>query len=392
MNNLKNNKGFTLAELLIAMALGLFLTAVVVTVYISSKATFRATEAVARAQENTRFAVEFLVKDIRQAGFSVCSDGVSQRNFLDTTSPAYAPAVANAVSGWEFSGTDAGETYDLTYKKILSLNSADDATIAAARSSNAGAASDWDGDLPDVLASFGPLAGSDVVVVSISEPQPVTVDTSFLRRNPQLDLVDLDENPAPSNIEQGQIIKVGDCAALDLFQNEARNTDTFLSANVVGGSTLMPGNDINASFQWQKNWNASSSIYTMETRVFYVGTGAGGSPSLFMFSSDCGLDIDCPGATNSELVEGVESLQVLYGNDSNDDGVANRFVSANAITDFADVSTVKLGLLMRSTNNGRDTVDTDTFTLLGNIVINPPDDSLLRYVSNTTIKLYNKGL
>nr|WHW29623.1 putative PilW family protein [uncultured bacterium] len=391
MRTTHSSRGFTIAELLIAMVLGLFLTAVVVTTYLSSKTSFRATESVARAQENTRFAVGFLVRDIRMAGYSVCTEGVSQRNFLDTSSAAYTPSIANAVFGWEFAGTDVSDTYALDYAAIGSLNFTD-AEVATARSSNAAAAADYDGALPTVLADFEPLKGSDIIAVSISAPVTFAVDTLFDRRVTTLNIIDSDGNAVASDIENGQVLKVGDCAALDIFQNEASKTSTFLSAGTGGTPAILPGNKINASFRWQKSWGSDASVYTVETRVFYVGTGANGSPSLFLFTSDCGLGTGCPGAASVELVEGVESLQILYGEDTDSDRVVNRFVSADSVADFADVTTIKLGLLMRSPNTGKETEDTDSYDLISNITINPPDNAVLRFVNNTTVKLNNRGL
>ena len=114
----KQQQGFTIAELLIAAVLGLFLTAVVITVFTSSQNTFRASTEVSRAQENTRFAHSFLTRNIRLAGYSNCSNDVAIRNFLNLDSDAYVPAIEHGVFGWEFGGTGAGVTYDLNYESL----------------------------------------------------------------------------------------------------------------------------------------------------------------------------------------------------------------------------------------------------------------------------------
>jgi type IV pilus assembly protein PilW len=61
--------GLTLIELMIALAIGAFLMAGAVALFVESRATYRTTEAVARLQENGRFALEALEPDVRMAGY-----------------------------------------------------------------------------------------------------------------------------------------------------------------------------------------------------------------------------------------------------------------------------------------------------------------------------------
>lgn len=60
--------GLSLMELLVAMTLGFILLAGIVTVYISSKQTYRTQEANARVQETGRFALDIISRSLRQAG------------------------------------------------------------------------------------------------------------------------------------------------------------------------------------------------------------------------------------------------------------------------------------------------------------------------------------
>ncbi len=60
--------GFSLIEMMIAMALGLLLLLVISTVFVSSRQTFREQEDNARIQESGRFALEIMGRSIKQAG------------------------------------------------------------------------------------------------------------------------------------------------------------------------------------------------------------------------------------------------------------------------------------------------------------------------------------
>lgn len=88
--------------------------------------------------------------------------------------------------------------------------------------------------------------------------------------------------------------------------------------------------------------------------VFYVARGPDGENELrCKYRAASGWDSEA-------LVQGVESFQVLYGLDRNDDGLPDQFLNASAITDeigrtgsdtslWNRVVAVKVALLMRST-------------------------------------------
>ncbi len=59
--------GFTLVEILIAIAIGLFLTAGMVQLFVANKTSYRFNEALSRIQENGRFALATMASDLRMA-------------------------------------------------------------------------------------------------------------------------------------------------------------------------------------------------------------------------------------------------------------------------------------------------------------------------------------
>lgn len=65
----KEQGGFSLVELMIAMLLGLVLIYGVINVFLSSSQTYRLQEAMFRVQESGRFALDIIAQDLRDAGF-----------------------------------------------------------------------------------------------------------------------------------------------------------------------------------------------------------------------------------------------------------------------------------------------------------------------------------
>ncbi len=72
--NLKiKQQGMTLVEIMIALVLGVFLIAGVLQIFLGAKQSNRMLDNLSRMQENGRFAMDFISRDIREAGLSeVC--------------------------------------------------------------------------------------------------------------------------------------------------------------------------------------------------------------------------------------------------------------------------------------------------------------------------------
>jgi hypothetical protein len=65
----RSSSGFTLIELLVAMALSMFLIGGLLLTYLSGRSAALESETLSRMQENIRFASDYLVRDVRNAGF-----------------------------------------------------------------------------------------------------------------------------------------------------------------------------------------------------------------------------------------------------------------------------------------------------------------------------------
>src|SRR5690554_5075136 len=64
--------GVSLIELMVALAIGTVLVLGLVQVFAASRAAYQTSEGLARVQENARFALDFLQRDIRMAGHFGC--------------------------------------------------------------------------------------------------------------------------------------------------------------------------------------------------------------------------------------------------------------------------------------------------------------------------------
>jgi type IV pilus assembly protein PilW len=94
----KQQRGLSLVELLVALALGLFLMGGVISIFVSNQENFKSNEGLARIQENARFSFEQLSREVREAGTTPC--GVrTVLSVIRTPTPAITPWWADWNSG-----------------------------------------------------------------------------------------------------------------------------------------------------------------------------------------------------------------------------------------------------------------------------------------------------
>ncbi|MES1264000.1 MAG: PilW family protein, partial [Peristeroidobacter soli] len=98
--------------------------------------------------------------------------------------------------------------------------------------------------------------------------------------------------------------------------------------------------------------------------------------------------------TSQALIEGVQALQISYGEDTDNDRVANFYRSAAAVVNWNAVISVNISMLIRSEEYGTN-IDTKTYTMLttaaGGKTIDPTDDRRQRMMFTTTAALRNRA-
>jgi type IV pilus assembly protein PilW len=115
----------------------------------------------------------------------------------------------------------------------------------------------------------------------------------------------------------------------------------------------------------------------MQTVTYSIGTGESGEPALFRSEFD----------DSSELVDGIEQLQILYGiNTDTSDTSPNQYVTSKEVSNWSKVTAVRIMLLARSPNN----VPMDApqkYTYNDEKITS--SDQLLRQVFSSTIAIRN---
>ncbi|MGH8501583.1 MAG: PilW family protein [Gammaproteobacteria bacterium] len=350
-------RGLSLVEIMIAMTVGLILLGGVFQVYSASKQSYRVADNLSRMQENARFAMNILTRDIRMAGFVPCQATSNVANTLNSPN-FYFDFFNGAVRGYE-----GGES---TFPAEL------DAAVSGT----------------DAIVVI--RGGDDVY--SLDNHQPSNNAANFKIKGPH-------------KFNDGDILVICDTNQASVFQttNNNQNNGTIVhnTGNVVspgnctknlgssGGATCSSGSFKSHTFA------PNSQLVKLEAAAYYIGQSVSGTTrSLYrrrlQITSSSTAEFKA-----EELVEGVENMQLLYGLDSNGDERADQYVRAHQVVapqSWNDVVTVRLGLLVHTLDNVAPDFDTASYSLPGAAIAADGSDRRQRYVFTSTIKIRNRGL
>ncbi|KAF1686197.1 pilus assembly protein PilW [Pseudoxanthomonas broegbernensis] len=380
-------QGLTLIELMIALLIGTILILGLVQVFAASRSAYMLSEGMSRVQENGRFALDFLQRDIRMAGhFGCVNDQAHMANApvgLVTTFGSH-PGLDffTSIQGYEATGTAPG------------------ATLAVAETPATGGTG-FTPVLPAEIAAAtsNRVNGSDIIALRFLMPEGVPVTAIQGSAGTPVFRFDAARwDVLRSGVENPGLFGVADCLNTVVFQAAAVGS---AAGSVTAGST----NPINASSAFTRVFTEGQAmLHRAESVVYYVGLN-NGRPSLYRvrFTAAPGGGLT---AQSQELIEGVENMQLLYGLDREltanrpPTGYIDRLLAANgvqtAVVPAADawrrVGAVQIGLLTVSPDRAtaaQAQADLRPLSALG-VAYTAPGDGRYRSVYESTIALRNR--
>ncbi len=335
--------GFSLVELMLALALGLVVVTGIVQLFVGNSQTYRVLNGQARMQENARFAMEFISRAARSAGYYGC-----------------APETANIVRGLR-GNWNAIPEFDMT-QMVQGYNGNDDGS--------------WSPPLSTLPRTTGGvnvnvyLPGNGIDTTTIEPGTDVLVFRAMQRPGQQLtQVLQPTGNPvvtAPGGdpgFGVNDVVLVGNCEQAAMFRvtgmNVAGDEATLLHATSAGGNLYENADQIESptgliaftlSFLG-RSYGQDANVGALETTYFFVAPGLGeddqGNPPSALWQK-------VGSAAPVELVQGVEDLEVLFGVDTTlNDGTANanQYVEFDAVPDPNQVVSLRVSVTVNSVDS-----------------------------------------
>lgn len=411
---LRESRGLSLIEILVALAIASLLLLGLSQIFIGSKQAYSVQTAVSRSQENARFILGYLESNVRMAGYYGCGNessiGNSFYNHLSAaaTLPQFTQLFQRPIQGFQNDTCALGGTCTL-------------GTLAAGTAANWAPAVPTQAWPPTISAGApAPISGSDILILRVLSSQstpalglfnPAAAPTGG---NPTFTVAPVPADP--NFIVAGGIYAITNCAPrADIFKASAGTTATVVLANSADNLLRNPTNAADTStWAWtqaegdykqppngQLAGTVNGEVYKAQYMAIYVGlrTNADGTttPALYVQQPPIGA-----APNTQEIADDVEHIQVSYGVDTDNDGVADSFESADTVQNGATdqptidanwrrVVSVHVGLLMRAQDRaGVPPNATGNVFTVNTTQITAPADGRYRDVYETTIALRNR--
>ena len=373
-------RGVTLVELLISLALGLAVLVGLSAVYVAAKQSFRFQETGGRMQEDAMFAMETISRELRMAGFAGCR-GVEKINIagVDTYFPnlGLTTGAPGGISGPNPLAAVEPLNAEVILKPLSPSNfvrgfdSVPAAMFAVAPTSSA---------TDSLFIAGGSARAASVTATMAAAGDPLTIaagSAAFLD---------------PSKIYN---MVVSNCNSSSLFAGQVAGGGTQIAHTTAIGNATVGTNAAN-SFPSAPLYGADAIVMPLEWSFYYVATRAGAAtPSLYRVAYDGNAR-----GNAEELVSNVESMRLHYGENTanNPDGSLTMQAdvwrtTAASVVNWPRVVAVRVGLMMVSEDNAanRDVVTADP-PLLGASYAGPAGRSAtrLRKEFSTTVVLRNR--
>lgn len=365
-------RGVSLIELLIALAIGAFLMLGLVRVFSASRTAYQLSEGVSRVQENGRFAMDFIQRDLRMVGHMGCVNDQSHMQNND----ALRNHVPAGGSGVDFpTGIQA---YEAT------KTSTDEMDLGTA-------ASAWVPALPAAVGALvpAPLPGSDILQLRFLLAEGAPVSTIAVAGATSTITVPAARWPAltQGGVAAPILFGLADCSFVDLFHA----TGTNAAAGTVTVNTALD--------RYTPQPAGQTMLHRLESVVYYVGRGASGQRALMRARANPNGSYQA----GEELVEGIESLQLQIGLDRNaadiatepPSGYVGSFVGPSAVTntepDWRAVGAIRIGVLASSPDRAASEQAADGRSVLGvRFTPEDPADNRYRFGYESTVALRNR--
>lgn len=345
-------RGFSLVELMVAILIGLIILAGVVQVVLTSRTTFFAQEEMSYIQENARYALDVIGKDIQGAGYWGCAgQGAGMAAVAQVTPDAADLFGINPVNGFE--GDTGANAFPAAYREIIRPVTE--------------------------VGGTGTQDHPDMIITRRATGVPQSVENHNGQTITLANTHSFDEGDYLTLVAE-------DCERVGFIRASAAEGDEIQYSNTsVCGNVIKPalGQRISCPAGGNglvQSYLPGSVVMEYSAHGYYVGSSSAlaDQPALKRVVLTNG------GTREEELAMGVEDLEVVYGVSIDDDPQVERYINADDVTDWSQVVSVQISLLFRGQTPSLDNAQEREF--LGNDY----NDRFMRQLVTATYRLRNR--
>ena len=356
----RRHAGFTLIELMVALAIGLFLITVVGSLYVASRSIFFATNSATSMDENARAAFDAIGNSVRNARYRGC-ENISGTITGDVRADAY----RDPANWWQNINQPVYGYQDLT-------------------------ANDPRFDVPTTVSTHGgTVDGTDALIligVDLKREATVSASTTAAPTPPATTSTSVTlTTTLKHSYGPGQILIGSDCATTAYFVADGNtNGDASqIGYSATGGYDcsidLAVASCGGATVATPHTFQAGALVLPVVAEGYFIAASASDAAnkgnSLWLTTTDPALGGSSSALTPVELVNGIENMYIEYGVAS---GGAITYSTANAVPDWSSISALKVHLLLATLPDARtSSVGSNAITFKG-ATFTPTDKRIYR--------------
>jgi len=329
----EHQRGFSLIELMVAMVLGLLVSAGIISIFISTSASNRVQTQLSRLQEEGRYAISRLTTDISQANGQYCTNtGGDVRMtstaavYVDTTLRApmiYAAgtslmsALSDVTTPWGSGGYPSQPTGSYSLPSFLAMRGydckadksctpVDPSTATGLPTQGTAVGNRVIGTSVMTMRFLNPNAGWTIYPTGSATGSTVTADASGLLAT--INLKPTTDEPPITNIKANDLMMLASCSASQVFTATGQGTSTLTpgpTGSSSGQNYTTPSAQLNAAAPMLFDFNTDFQTVTYYLQVIQASDGVSTTGALMRRVNGS--------ATPDMLATGVERLDFLYG-------------------------------------------------------------------------------
>jgi len=329
----RTQRGLSLIETMVSIALGLLVVGAVLYVYMGSRGAYRISKSTSRTQEAGRFGLDAIMHDVREVGFIGCGSRMSMATYQPmsisqtATPPMTLGSAAQAIGGYSASSYQPGST------------------------------NPW--PQPAGISPAWLSGGGDVLVLRVATASPVMMVADSNTATPAIFVAN---NCA--GVTTGDYVLASSCTSATLVRVSNAPPAPAAACNATGlpvaggveidfAATDSNGNNVNNNPGTPPSFSYSSlaSAQRFDEYTYYVGQMPFRQwPALYRYSLRAGVA--------EEIIDHVQSMSVYYGIDPGGGG-AVQYQSAAQVQaanggagNWASVTSVRVQLLTAGDDAG----------------------------------------
>ncbi|MCP4598361.1 PilW family protein [Neptuniibacter sp.] len=354
--------GVSLVEIMVALTISMFIMLGIFQVFVGTNRSNNLGNGLARVQETGRFAIDFMVRDLRLVGYQGCIDNEA----IDVT----------ILSDDADDLTTNLDTTELQAFRIAADNSIDGTAPAEL--------DDDDLDLDEMQVL------SDVIYVQHASAQSFALSGAATTSGSTA-TVPLTESP--TGVGAGDVMIITNCEAADMFTVETA-AGTNITLTTTGGENSALPSALYDAGDLDEN-RAPAEVMSFDAVAYYVkDTGRNNSTDDDVFGL---YQMNLLTGVEQEILEGVERIVVDYGQKLSTDNI--RYVPiTDANLDLSEVDRLRVSVLVASNERVLQQDDANTYQMLSTTVVPAggtaptyANDRRLRRVFSTSFVMRNRA-